>query len=120
MTEATRQAVAPSAATEPASSTLFTPLRIRNFRNLWLGHGISLLGDQFKFVALSWLVLSLTGRSGALGTVLTLQAIPRSILMLAGGVVTDRFHPRSVMLLSDLFRAFVVGTIVLTRQLQVR
>ena len=96
---------------DPPSPTLFAPLRIRNFRNLWLGHGISLIGDQFKFVSLSWLVLSLTGRSAALGTVLMLQAIPRSILMLAGGVVTDRFHPRSVMLLSDLFRAFVVGTI---------
>ena len=111
MTEAARQATGPPAATEPAAPTLFTPLRISNFRNLWLGHGISLIGDQFKFVALSWLVLSLTGRSGALGTVLMLQAIPRSILMLAGGVVTDRFHPRSVMLLSDLFRALVVGTI---------
>ena len=112
MSDATRQAVgSPATAVEPASPTLLAPLRIRNFRNLWLGQGISLIGDQFKFVALSWLVLSLTGRSGTLGTVLMLQAIPRSVLMLAGGVVTDRIHPRSVMILSDLFRALVVGTI---------
>ncbi len=42
-----------------------------------------------------------------------LQAIPRSILMLIGGVASDRLRPRTVMLLSDLFRAGVVGTIAL-------
>jgi len=90
---------------------LLAPLRVRNYRNLWIGQTISLVGDQFKFVALSWLVLTLTGRSGALGTVLMLQAIPRSILMLFGGVASDRLRPRTVMLFSDLFRAVVVGTI---------
>jgi len=88
-------------------------LRIRDFRLLWIGQNISLIGDQFKFVALSWLVLSLTGRSGALGTVLMLQAIPRTIFMLLGGVATDRVRPRTVMILSDLSRAGVVGTIAL-------
>lgn len=95
----------------PVRAPLLAPLQVRNFRNLWLGQGISLIGDQFKFVALSWLVLSLTGRPGALGTVLMLQSIPRSILMLAGGVASDRLQPRTVMLLSDSFRALVVGTI---------
>lgn len=94
-------------------TSLLAPLRIRNFRNLWLGQSISLIGDQFKFVALSWLVLSMTNRPGALGTVLLLQSIPRSILMLAGGVVSDRLRPRTVMLASDLLRALVVGTIAL-------
>ncbi len=97
----------------PARPSLVAPLRIRNFRLLWIGQNISLIGDQFKFVALSWLVLSLTGRSGALGTVLMLQAIPRSLLMLLGGVASDRLRPRTVMLLSDLSRAGVVGTIAL-------
>jgi MFS family permease len=70
-------------------------------------------GDQFKFVALSWLVLSLTGRSGALGAVLMLQAVPRSVLMLVGGVATDRLRSRTVMLASDLTRAAIEATIVL-------
>ena len=38
-------------------------LRIRNFRLLWIGEGISLLGDQFYLIALPWLVLSLTGNA---------------------------------------------------------
>lgn len=107
--EAVRGAHAPAS----GRTSLVAPLRVRNFRNLWLGQSISLFGDQFKFVALSWLVLSLTNRPGALGTVLLLQSIPRSILMLAGGVVSDRLRPRTVMLTSDLLRALVVGTIAL-------
>jgi MFS family permease len=92
--------------------SLASPLAFRNFRNLWIGQGISLIGDQFKFVALSWLVLSLTGRSGSLGTVLMLQAVPRSVLMLAGGVASDRLRPRTVMLGSDLIRASIELAIV--------
>lgn len=107
--EAVRGAQAPAG----GQTSLVAPLRVRNFRNLWLGQSISLFGDQFKFVALSWLVLSLTNRPGALGTVLLLQSIPRSILMLAGGVVSDRLRPRTVMIASDLLRALVVGTIAL-------
>lgn len=107
--EAVRGAQAPAG----GRTSLVAPLRVRNFRNLWLGQSISLFGDQFKFVALSWLVLSLTNRPGALGTVLLLQSIPRSILMLAGGVVSDRLRPRTVMIASDLLRALVVGTIAL-------
>lgn len=90
---------------------MIAPLSIRNFRWLWVAQGVSLVGDQFKFVALSWLVLSLTGRSGALGTVLMLQAIPRSVLMLLGGVASDRLRPRTVMVASDVLRAVIVGTI---------
>ncbi len=93
--------------------SLASPLAVRNFRNLWVGQSVSLAGDQFKFVALSWLVLSLTGRSGALGTVLMLQAIPRSVLMLVGGVASDRLRPRAVMLASDLIRAAIEVSIVL-------
>ncbi len=109
-----------SEAAEPIASApvatrldVLAPLRVRNFRNLWIGQNVSLAGDQFKFVALSWLVLSLTGRSGALGSVLMLQAIPRAILMLLGGVVTDRLRPRTVMLASDILRAGVVGLFAL-------
>jgi hypothetical protein len=47
-----------------------SPLSVRNFRLLWIGEGISLLGDQFYMIALPWMVLQLTGSALALGTVL--------------------------------------------------
>ena len=31
------------------------PLSVRNFRFLWLGEGISVLGDHFYLIALPWL-----------------------------------------------------------------
>ena len=46
-----------------------SPLSDRNFRLLWIGESISLLGDQFYMIALPWLVLQMTGSALALGTV---------------------------------------------------
>src|SRR2546425_2488609 len=46
---------------------LLRPLRVRDFRLLFSGESISVLGDQFHFVALAWLTLQLTGSGLALG-----------------------------------------------------
>jgi MFS family permease len=81
----------------------------RNFRLLWIGEGVSVLGDHFYMIALPWLVLQLTGDSFAMGTVLALSAIPRALLMLVGGALTDRFSPRSLMLASNAVRFVLVA-----------
>ena len=81
----------------------------RNFRLLWIGEGVSILGDHFYMIALPWLVLQLTGDSLAMGTVLALAAIPRALLMLVGGALTDRFSPRSLMLASNAARFVLVS-----------
>ncbi|HSK67242.1 MAG TPA: hypothetical protein VK888_09950, partial [Anaerolineales bacterium] len=39
----------------------------RDFRLLWIGEGVSVLGDHFYMIALPWLVLQLTGDSLAMG-----------------------------------------------------
>ena len=79
-------------------------LQIRNFRLLWVGEGISLLGDQFYMIAMPWLVLSLTGNALAVGTVMAMAGIPRALFMLVGGALTDRFTPRRLMINSNLAR----------------
>ncbi|HUJ15603.1 MAG TPA: MFS transporter [Thermoanaerobaculia bacterium] len=81
------------------------------FRNLWLGGIVSALGDQFYLVALPWLVLQLTGSNLAVGTVLMFAAIPRAVLMLAGGAVSDRIAPRSVMLTTASTRTIFVSAV---------
>jgi MFS family permease len=98
-----------------------SPLRIRDFRLLWLGESISALGDQFALIALPWLALILTGSSLALGGVLAVMSIPRALLMVVGGVWTDRLSPRRVMLASNAVRLTAVGTlglVVLSGQAQ--
>lgn len=91
--------------------TLWQPLQVLNFRLLWLGESVSLLGDQFHFVALSWLTLQLTGSGLALGTVLMAASIPRAVFMLVGGAASDRFSPKMLMLISNAARALLVAAI---------
>jgi MFS family permease len=91
------------------------------FRALWAAHLLTLLGDAFSIVALPWLVLQMTGSGVALGTVLALEAVPRAVLMLVGGAVTDRVSPRLAMLGSAAVRAVLIGllaALVLTRTAQ--
>ena len=97
---------------EPASGpALLQPLRLRDFRLIFSGESISLLGDQFHFIALAVLALQLTGSGLALGTVLMAAAIPRAVFMVLGGALSDRFSPRSLMLISNALRAVVVAAV---------
>jgi MFS family permease len=103
---------APAAQTPAAGAAgLRHPLALPHVRNLWLGTTVSLLGDQFYLVALPWLVLQLTGSGLALGTVLMTTAVPRAVLMLAGGAVTDRISARRVLIASALARMLLVGAV---------
>jgi len=87
------------------------PLRGWKFRRLWIGSAISLLGDQFYLVALPWVVLQITGSAVAMGTILMTAAIPRAVLMLMGGAMTDRISPRRILLGTALARTVCVGAI---------
>lgn len=79
-------------------------MALRDFRLLFSGAATSLLGDQFALIATPWLVLRLTGDPLTLGIVLALEGIPRAVLMLLGGAITDRLSPRLLMLASDIIR----------------
>src|SRR5512143_3997217 len=85
------------------------PLRVRDFRLLWIGESISLLGDQFYLIALPWLVIQLTGNPLAVGTVLATAGIPRALFMLVGGALTDRLTPRRLMIASNEARLVLTG-----------
>ena len=104
------------------SAPLIRPLSDHDFRTFWLGEPlVSSLGDQISLVALTWLALELTGSGVALGLVLTATAIPRAILMLVGGVASDRRSPRSIMIVTNAVRGVVtalLGLLVLTGGLQ--
>lgn len=90
---------------------MLSVLKAREYRLLWIGQGISHLGDQFHLIALPWLVLSLTHDPLQLGLVLALAGIPRAALMLLGGAFADRHSPRTIMLVSDALRLVLVGAL---------
>ena len=75
------------------------------------------MGHQFAMIATPWLVLRLTDDPMALGAVLALEGLPRAAIMLFGGAVTDRFSPRRVMLMANITRFFLAGSMAaLVRQ----
>ncbi len=106
-----RNAPEESSSENTTSRTSFMEvLRLRNFRLLWIGEGISVLGDQFFLIALPWLVLQLTGGDAlATGTVLAVAGIPRALFVLIGGVLTDRVSPHRVMFVSNVLRGALVA-----------
>ena len=93
------------------SLPMWRALAVRDFRLLWSSEAVSVVGDQFNFVALSWLVIDLTKSGLALGTVLIAMAVPRAVMLLPFGVMADRRPPRSMMLAAHLLRGVVVGAL---------
>lgn len=96
----------PSAPSKPQH-----PLHESNFRRLWIGSTVSLFGDQFYLVAMPWVILQLTGSAVAMGTLMMASSIPRAVLMLMGGAVTDRVSPRKVMMATATARTVFVAAI---------
>jgi len=89
---------------------LFRPLTERNFLLLWAGEGVSVFGNHFEALALTWVILDILKAPGlALGTVMMASAIPRAVFMLFGGVLSDRLSPRLVMLVSNAGLCLLVG-----------
>ena len=91
----------------------WTILASSAYRKLWAAGTLSWFGNFFSYVAMAWLVLQLTGSSFALGTVLVLQALPRAILMVVGGALSDRISARVTMLASMGLRAAAVAPLAL-------
>jgi predicted MFS family arabinose efflux permease len=87
------------------------PLRHRGFRLLVAGQVTSNAGDACYAVALPWFVLAGHGGTVLLGTVLAAYGIPRTALILAGGLASDRFRPHTVMLACDAVRVVAAAAL---------
>ena len=85
------------------------PFAIRDFRLLWTGMTVSLLGDGIFIVAMAWQVYELSNSPSALALVGLAWTAPMVVFLLLGGVIADRFDRRRVMILSDAIRAVAVG-----------
>ena len=76
-----------------------------SFRRLWFAQLISLGGDWFNLVALTGLLLQLTGSSFYAGAVLAASLVPQFLTSPLAGVVSDRFDRRRLMLGANLVAA---------------
>ena len=87
-------------------------LRSRDFRLLWLGQTLSLIGNGAFVVALGWKTVQFTGSSSALAVVLMANAAAMLTTLLVGGALADRYPRRALMIASDLARFGLVGALV--------
>ena len=90
---------------------LLSPLRHRDFRVLWTGMAVSLVGDGIFLVAMVLEALNLWNKTAALSIVGIGMTIPTILFLLPGGVVSDRFDRRIVMLCADGIRGVAVTAI---------
>jgi MFS family permease len=86
-------------------------LRHRDFRLLWMGQSVSLIGDGIYLVAIAWLVYDISNEPGALAIVGLTWTLPMVIGLLLAGVLSDRFERRRLLVLSDLIRCAAIGAI---------
>jgi MFS family permease len=81
----------------------------RDFRLLFTGRCVSLLGDGAFLVAMAWEAYTLSNAPTALSLLGIAMTVPLVALLLFGGVVSDRHGRRKVMLTADLVRALLLA-----------
>jgi MFS family permease len=91
---------------------LLRPMRHRDFRLLWIGQTVSMIGDGTYYVAVAWLVYQdLHGSPAAFALVGIAWSLPQLALILAAGALSDRMDRRHLMIAGDLLRLFSILTI---------
>jgi MFS family permease len=105
-----------------AGRLTFASLSIPNYRRYVGGQSISLIGTWMQMTAQSWLVLTLTHSSTALGLIVALQTLPVLVLGPYGGVIADRVDKRKLMIVLQSvmgLQALVLGLLTVTGVVQV-
>src|SRR6266516_252228 len=88
-------------------------LRNRNYSLLFWGELISSAGTQMQVVAVAWQVYLLTHSAIALGLIGLVQAIPRLIFSLVGGVFADVFDRRKLLIVIEIVLAMTSAVLAL-------
>ena len=88
---------------------MLRPLRDRDFRLLWAGMTVSLLGDGVYLVAVAWQAYDVSNSPAALAVTGVAWTLPTVLLLPFGGTLSDRIGRRPLMITADLLRAAAVG-----------
>ena len=79
-----------------------------NFRWLWGGQVVSLLGDWFNLIASAILIAELTGSRLALGVLFTIRMLAPFFIAPLAGICADRYNRKHLLIITDLARAVIV------------
>jgi dTMP kinase len=87
-------------------------LRNRDFRRLLWGQGVSALGDWVGTLAFIVAAQKLApGRPEAVAIVLVLRLLPSFVATPIGGVLSDRWDRKKIMINSDIARFAIIGAV---------
>jgi MFS family permease len=86
-----------------------------NFRNLWTGQVISLLGDWFDLIASASLVSYFTRSGLAVGGLFVIRMLAPFLMSPLAGVLADRYNRKRILIIADIARGIVVLGFLLVR-----
>jgi MFS family permease len=93
------------------------PLQHRDFRLLWIGQTVSMIGDGIYIFAVAWFVYKdLHASPATFALVGFAWSAPQVLLLLATGALSDRMDRRHLMIIGDLLRLLAItaiGTLIL-------
>lgn len=112
------------------SSSRFVALRHRDYRLIWGGQFVSIIGSQMQFIAINWhiyqllqgvtLSLNLFGRPITLGTqalglggVGMARIVPIALFALIGGTLADVLNRRKLLIWTNIAAALFAGVLAL-------
>lgn len=73
-----------------------------DFRRLWTGQSVNVIGTQITRVALPYQAYVLTGSTLALAALVLVQLVPLLLFTLGGGAIADAFDRRRVLVVTQL------------------
>jgi MFS family permease len=101
---------------------VFRALRHTNFRLFWFGQVSTLVGWWVQLTALNWLIYRLTDSALMLGLVTFVSVLPVGLVSLIGGVISDRFSKRKLILTTQAVigaQALILAILTSTEIIQV-
>ena len=99
----------PATPEESGKPTYLTLLRQPSFTLFFMAASASTLGSAVVPVALTFALLQIGYTATAVGLILAAQTAPTVILLLAGGVIGDRWSRRRIMMGADALRCVCQG-----------
>ena len=80
----------------------------RNFRFLWTGQIVSLLGDWFDLIASAALISHLTRSGLAVGSLFVVRMLAPFLVSPLAGVLADRHNRKKLLIIADILRGIIV------------
>ncbi len=103
----------------PLDRSMFSSLKVRDFRFLWGGTLASSFAMNIQIVARGWLVFEMTSSALRLSLVMLAFALPQVLFALLGGALADRLPKRLLMMTAqgaNFLAALVMAWFIFTEQ----